>query len=130
MSKCTLLNNSSLGFFFIYVLINFKRRQYNFIAYEESAHNSSDSAAFANCFSETAAVFDEGKNYTGKTEIKAWIEKSSKEYNAVMKPLDFRGNADKAGLKAEVSGTFPGSPLVLTYNIAFSGKRIQALHIY
>lgn len=94
-----------------------------------NAQNNFDSTAFANCFSETAKVFDEGKNYTGKKEIKNWIEKSSEEYKAVMKPIHFDGDDEKAGLKAEVSGTFPGSPLVLTYNLEFNGKLIESLQI-
>jgi hypothetical protein len=94
-----------------------------------NAQNNFDSTAFADCFSETAIVFDEGKNYTGKTEIKNWIEKSAKEYNAVTKPLDFEGGAEKGSLKTEVSGTFPGSPLILTYNFEFKGNYIQSLMI-
>lgn len=93
------------------------------------AQNNFDSSAFANCFSETAIVFDEGRNYTSKTEIKNWIEKSSKEYNTAMKPLEFEGDNEKGNLKAEVSGTFPGSPLILTYNLTFKGKHIESLKI-
>ncbi|MFB3388685.1 nuclear transport factor 2 family protein [Flavobacterium sp. LAR06] len=81
------------------------------------------------CFSESAIVFDEGKNYTSKKEIKNWIEKSSKEYNTVMKPIEFEGDAEKGSLKAEVFGTFPGSPVVLTYNLTFKGKHIESLKI-
>lgn len=95
-----------------------------------NAQNNFDSAAFANCFSETAEVVDEGKNYSGRTEIKNWIAKSAKEYNAVMKPLTFERDAEKGVLKAEVSGTFPGSPLVLTYNLEFKGKLINSLEIH
>lgn len=94
-----------------------------------NAHNNFDSTAFSNCFSDSATVFDEGKNYTGKNEIKAWIEKASKEYNAVMKPIDFEENAGKVDLKAEVSGNFPGSPIVLTYHLEFEGNHIQSLEI-
>lgn len=94
-----------------------------------NAQNNFDSTAFANCFSETAIVFDEGKNYTGKTEIKNWIEKTSKEYNTTMKPIGFEGDIEKGSLKAEVSGTFPGSPVTLTYNLEFKGKYIQSLKI-
>lgn len=93
------------------------------------AQNNFDSTAFANCFSETAKVFDEGKTYTGKTEIKTWIEKTTKEYNTLMKPIGFEGDTEKGGLKAEVSGTFPGSPLVLTYHLKFDGKHIESLII-
>lgn len=41
------------------------------------AQNQPDSLAYANCFSETAVVFDEGKKHTGKAEIKNWIEKAN-----------------------------------------------------
>ncbi|MDP5199049.1 nuclear transport factor 2 family protein [Flavobacterium sp. DG2-3] len=94
-----------------------------------NAQNNFNSAHFADCFSENAIVFDEGKNYTGKKAIQKWIEKSSKEYNAVMNPISFEGDAEKGSLKAEVSGTFPGSPLVLTYNFKFEAEYIQSLDI-
>jgi len=58
-----------------------------------------------------------------------WIEKCSKEYNTVVKPLDFEGDAKKGRLKAEVSGTFPGSLFTLTYNFKFYGKYIKSLEI-
>ncbi|KRB55585.1 hypothetical protein [Flavobacterium sp. Root186] len=94
-----------------------------------NAQNNFDSSAYTNCFSETAIVFDEGKNHKGKTEIKSWIEKATKEYNAKMKALSFEGDAEKGELKAEVSGTFPGSPLVLTYDFEFDGGYIGSLKI-
>ncbi|MDR6762069.1 hypothetical protein J2Y38_002280 [Flavobacterium sp. 2755] len=94
-----------------------------------NAQNNFDSTAYANCFSETAIAFDEGKTHTGKTEIKSWIEEANKEYNAKMTPLSFDGDAEKGYLKAEVSGIFPGSPLVLTYNFEFDGGYIGALKI-
>ncbi|MGI9582285.1 hypothetical protein ACR1PO_13785 [Chryseobacterium sp. RRHN12] len=46
------------------------------------AQNNFDSAAYAECFTETAVVFDEGKIHNGKTEIEKWIDKSNKEYKA------------------------------------------------
>lgn len=93
------------------------------------AQNSADSAAFANCFSNSSKVFDEGKSYTGKVEIKNWIEAATKEYEAVMKPIDFKGNNEKGVLQAEVSGNFPGSPIVLSYNFEFEGELIDYLKI-
>ncbi|MCP2025282.1 hypothetical protein L1276_000422 [Flavobacterium sp. HSC-32F16] len=50
-------------------------------------------------------------------------------YNTTMKPLAFERNSEKAGLKAEVSGTFSGSPLTLTYNFEFDDKKIQSQQI-
>lgn len=89
--------------------------------------NDFDSVAYANCFTETAVVFDEGKTHNGRKEIEKWIEKANKEYQATMKPLDY--SATEHTLKAEVSGTFPGSPVILTYHYDFEDGLIQSLKI-
>jgi ketosteroid isomerase-like protein len=89
--------------------------------------NSFDSAAYANCFSENAIVFDEGKTHNGRKEIKQWIEKANTDYQAVMKPLEYSENEEI--LKAEVSGNFPGSPIVLSYHLKLEDGLIQSLKI-
>ena len=89
--------------------------------------NNFDSAAYANCFTETAVVFDEGETYHGRKEIESWIEKANKEYQATMKPLEY--SATEHTLKTEVSGTFPGSPITMTYHYAFEDGLIQSLKI-
>ena len=91
------------------------------------AQNEFDSAAYANCFAENAEVFDEGKTYNGKAEIESWIDKANKEYRATMKPLDYNENENI--LSAEVSGTFPGSPIVLKYHFQLADGYIQSLKI-
>ncbi|MEA5427867.1 nuclear transport factor 2 family protein [Arcicella lustrica] len=99
----------------------------NVIADLTNAQNNFDSVAYANCFSETAVVFDEGKTHNGKTEIKQWIKKANDEYQAVMKPLEY--SATEEILKAEVSGNFPGSPIVLTYHFQLKDRLIESLKI-
>lgn len=99
----------------------------NVIAALVTAQNNFDSQAYADCFSETAVVFDEGKTHKGRPAIKNWIEKANQEYQARMKPLDF--SADKQTLNAEISGSFPGSPIVLTYQFEFNDGTIQSLKI-
>lgn len=91
------------------------------------AQDNFDSTAYANCFSETAVVFDEGKTYNGKREIKNWIEKANKDYQVTMKPLEY--SETEQTLRAEISGTFPGSPLVLTYHYELKNELIQSLKI-
>ncbi|MNK52706.1 hypothetical protein D3C87_716480 [compost metagenome] len=91
------------------------------------AQNSFDSVAYSNCFSETAVVFDEGKTHRGKMEIQQWIEKANEAYQAVMKPLEYL--ATEEVLKAEVSGNFPGSPIVLSYHFELKHGLIQSLKI-
>lgn len=97
----------------------------NIISELVKAQNEFDSAAYANCFTENAEVFDEGKTHNGKAEIENWIDKANKEYKATMKSLDYNENI----LSAEVSGTFPGSPLVLKYHFELNNGLIQSLKI-
>lgn len=91
------------------------------------AQNNFDSTTYAECFTETAIVFDEGKTHNGKTEVKNWIENANNEYKAVMKPLEYSKSAET--LQAEVSGNFPGSPVVLTYHFNLVDGLIQSLKI-
>ena len=66
------------------------------------AQGNFDGAAYADCFTETAVVFDEGKTHYGKREIKHWIEKANREYQVTMKPLEY--SEGEQTLKAEISG--------------------------
>lgn len=91
------------------------------------AQKKFDSQAYSDCFSETATVFDEGRNYTGRPEIKEWIEKANQEYRIVMEPLGY-SKSDQT-LKAKIAGEFPGSPIVLTYKYEFSNGLIKSLKI-
>lgn len=91
------------------------------------AQNNFDSMAYANCFSENAIVFDEGKNHKGKKEIQQWIKKANEAYQASMKPLEYA--ATEEILKAEIAGNFPGSPIVLSYHFTFQNGLIGSLKI-
>lgn len=92
-----------------------------------ASQNNFDSHAYAGTFSETATVFDEGKTHTGKQAIQNWIEKANQTYKAVMKPIKY--SESEQTLQAEVSGNFPGSPLVLTYQFELKNEEIQSLKI-
>lgn len=89
--------------------------------------NNFDSIAYANCFTETAVVFDEGKTHNGRKEIEKWIDEANKKYQATMKPLEY--SETEHTLKTEVSGNFPGSPITMTYYFEFREGLIQSLKI-
>lgn len=91
------------------------------------AQNSFDSQAYANCFSESAVVFDEGKKHHGKEEIQKWISKANHDYQATMQPLEY-SDQDEI-LQAEISGNFPGSPIVLFYHLKLKNALIESLKI-
>jgi len=99
----------------------------NIISKLVKAQTQFDSHAYADCFTDTAVVFDEGKTHTGKTEIQNWIDTANKEYKIAMKPLDYIEKDNI--LSVEISGTFPGSPLILKYNFELSGGLIESLKI-
>ncbi len=94
-----------------------------------NAQANHDSAAFADCFSENAVVFDEGKTHKGKAEIKHWISEANNKYNTIIKPLKYTHCETTGVLLAEISGTFEGSPLILNYNFVFRDGLIQSLKI-
>jgi hypothetical protein len=93
------------------------------------AKNSHDSIAFAECFSETATVFDEENTYTGRKEIKSWIEASNAKYKMVAAPVNYSESGTKGILTAEISGTFDGSPVLLDYSFEIRDDKINRLEI-
>lgn len=93
------------------------------------AQNEADSTTFANYFTERATVFDEGSSYTGKSEIKQWIEEATEKYNMQTKIIDFTQTGEKGTLTVETSGTFPGSPAVMQYHLGLDGTLISSLRI-
>ncbi|MCH5716421.1 nuclear transport factor 2 family protein [Niabella hibiscisoli] len=101
----------------------------NVIARLVATQNSFDSLGYAQCFSETAVVFDEGKTHQGRPAIEEWIADSNQRYRATMKPVGFEEKQTESILKAEVAGNFPGSPLVLSYHLVIVDKLIQSLKV-
>jgi hypothetical protein len=93
------------------------------------AQNEFDSAAYANCFSETAVVFDEGNKHTGRNEIAQWIAEANEAYKTVMKSINFEEREAESLLTAEISGTFPGSPIILQYHLQITDGLITSLRI-
>ena len=91
------------------------------------AQDNFDSAAYAQCFTKSASVVDEGLLYEGQDAIREWIDKANQSYKTVMKPLSF--SEQENILKAEVSGDFPGSPIILRYHFVFSEGKIQSLKV-
>ena len=93
------------------------------------AQENFDSAAYANCFTETAVVFDEGLTHKGKTEIQHWIAKANEKYQTVVQPIEYEQTGTKSILTTNVSGSFEGSPIVLKYHFEIINGLIQSLKI-
>lgn len=94
-----------------------------------TAQKSYDSDAYANCFSETALVIDEGKMYKGRNAIKDWIEDANQQYRITMEPTKYSESNSKAILTAVVSGDFDGSPVALDYHMETEDNKITRLEV-
>ena len=92
-------------------------------------HNNFDGEAFTACFTDSAIVHDEGKTHTGKEEIRQWIEHSNEQYHSSMEPLNFEESGSAAVLTAEVTGAFPGSPIVLKFHFTLKNDLIDSLKV-
>jgi ketosteroid isomerase-like protein len=94
-----------------------------------TAQKNYDSDAYANCFSETAVVFDEGGKYHGRKEIKAWIDDANRRYKTRKEAIKYSGTASAGILTAKISGDFEGSPVLLDYHLELTDNEITRLEI-
>lgn len=88
-----------------------------------------DSTSFSNCFSDQATVFDEGKIYSGKEEIRQWNEKSNNEFQTLLEVQDFSTRDNTILLRINISGYFDGSPVLLNFHFRVESNLITALVI-
>ncbi|HBX46444.1 nuclear transport factor 2 family protein [Limibacterium fermenti] len=94
-----------------------------------TAQKNYDSDAYADCFSETALVIDEEKEYKGKKAIRDWIENANQQFNTTMEPTKYSETDSKAIITAVVSGDFDGSPVALDYHLETEDNKIARLEI-
>ena len=94
-----------------------------------AAQDKYDSKAFAENFSDDAIVHDEGKTYHGKTEIRKWNEMTNSKYKTKYEPIEVTTNGDKIISTGKISGTFPGSPVIIKYHFETANNKITSLHI-
>ncbi|MDQ0641227.1 ketosteroid isomerase-like protein [Pedobacter sp. W3I1] len=93
------------------------------------AQNSHDAITYSSLFAENAEVFDEGKNHTGRAAIQKWIEDSNQAYQTTLKPISYKEGEKGSVFTAEISGTFPGSPAILNFNLVLEHGLIHSLKI-
>ena len=93
------------------------------------ASNAHDADRLASLFSPGASVRDEGKEMVGQAAIHAWAEETFREYQVAATPEAVAREGGAILVKAEVSGTFPGSPIRLGYRFETVGSKIVKLEI-
>ena len=94
-----------------------------------AAQNAHDTDCLVACFAADARVRDEGRDIVGADAIRAWKDETSARYRVTLEPLRIEPEAGGPALTARVSGTFPGSPVDLTFHFTLAGGLIQALEV-
>jgi len=92
--------------------------------------NSGDIEALSECFASNATVRDEGHTYNGLPAISAWNADTKKKYNYTVVPLEVAHRDGKTVLKAKLTGSFPGSPVMLEFSFVLADGKIVSLEIH
>ncbi len=96
--------------------------------YFESA-NAQDLDLYVSCFTANAKVKDENEVHHGHQDIANWNREVNQKYNSTSIVKSWVQTRDGADVTAEVSGTFPGSPIELTFRFKLQDNKINELKI-
>src|SRR5258706_10883458 len=94
-----------------------------------AASNQHDVDLMLTAFSEGATVKDEGEEHRGTEAIRTWMIDTIRKYNFKAEPTDVAREHNRTVVTAILSGTFPGSPVTLSYRFKLDGQKITDLEI-
>jgi ketosteroid isomerase-like protein len=93
------------------------------------ASSTHDADAVAALFGETALVHDENADHRGRAAIRDWAQGTYDKYDVRLTPGEAVADGEATVVTTGVSGTFPGSPIELTFRFFVDGDRIEELRI-
>ncbi len=93
------------------------------------ATNIRDTDLLLTTLTADAVITDEGHDYHGTDEIKAWKSKSNAQGQFTVEVLDVAEVGNETVATAQVSGNFPGSPVQLHFHFTLKGNKIAAVSI-
>jgi hypothetical protein len=88
-----------------------------------------DGKAVARCFTAEGMVKDERKTHIGVAAIEVWKDMASAEFNYVAEPIAVETRDREVIVSGRVTGTFPGSPVILRYVFTLERGKIASLEI-
>lgn len=88
-----------------------------------------DTADLAGVFAEDAVVHDAAREHRGLTAIREWRIETMARTPFTARPLSSEERDGVVVVRAEVSGTFPGSPVTLAHDFTIRDGRVAALGI-
>jgi hypothetical protein len=91
--------------------------------------NTHSPDALAAAFARDGVVRDESQTHVGRQAIAAWAKASNAKYGMQTTPLSATQNGNDVAVTASVAGTFPGSPITLTFRFGLAADGIRSLDI-
>lgn len=100
------------------------------IAAFQRAHDDHDTEHAIATFCDDATVVDDGRNYTGVAEIRAWLDRAASEYTytRTLTGVDDHGDGTFT-VRNHLDGDFPGGQVDLRYRFELREGLIDTLHI-
>jgi NAD(P)-dependent dehydrogenase (short-subunit alcohol dehydrogenase family) len=95
--------------------------------FEASAGDGTDRVA--QCFTSDGTVIDESHTHVGPEAIAAWAKEAAARYRFTLEIRNVEATREAVAVIAQVSGTFPGSPIILRYAFQMAGDKIERLDI-
>ena len=93
------------------------------------SNNAHDADALASLFAADARVHDEHADHRGRNAIREWAEDTFRKYGTVLTPREVSEEGDATVVTTAVAGTFPGSPIELSFRFVTNGDAIHELEI-
>lgn len=93
------------------------------------ADSRGDADTLLHTFAMEAVVEDERARHRGAVAIREWWVAAKEATHYVAEPVESTVDGNKAVVRAKVSGSFPGSPLVLTHAFTIKDDKIVRLEI-
>ena len=100
------------------------------IALYVQLENAGDTATLSACFAPNAMVRDEDHTYEGLAAITAWKAETTHKYHQTITPLAVAHQQGETVLQAQLTGTFPGSPVTLHFGFVLEAGKILSLEIH
>ena len=88
-----------------------------------------DGEAVARCFTAEGVVKDERKTHVGIAAIEAWKNAASAEFAYAAEPIALEKHDREVIVSGRVTGSFPGSPVILRYTFILERGKIASLEI-
>ena len=93
------------------------------------ANNRHDPDALVSLFADDARVRDEGEEMVGRGAIRDWAEATFRKYRVTLTPVAVEQREGATLVEVEVAGSFPGSPIRLSFRFEIAAGKIATLEI-